>query len=64
MRLCTPSMESSHLEFPVGTEWLDYKLGTWPPRVVFLLFSAHITDLQTCVKFTRAVNVTYCKRWK
>lgn len=25
---------------------------------------AHIADLQTCVKFTRAVNVTYCERWK
>ena len=30
----------------------------------FFCSHAHIADLQTCVKFTHAVNVTYCKGWK
>lgn len=64
MPRCTPSMESSCWEFPVRTgvaRLQAWRVAAW---CVFFCSRAHITDLQTCVKFMRAVNVTYCKRWK
>lgn len=52
---CTPSMESSHWEFPVRTGWLGYKLGAWPPRVFFFFsfFCPHnwptnVWEIYTC----------------
>lgn len=30
-------MESSRWEFPLRTEWMEYKLGARPPGAVFAL---------------------------
>lgn len=62
------SLYTLHGKFTFGISSQDRVAWLQAWRVAascgFLLFSAHITDLQTCEKFTRAVNVTYCKRWK
>lgn len=43
-----------------------WRVAAWLSFFFFFSFCSQpqITDLKTCVKFTRAVYVTDCKRWK